>query len=158
MKALNIYITDEEKRKLGQIQRKYKVSLSTITDKATYWLYYVLVHNGYEGQLNKLLNEYIEKTAARKKTSVKPRCYKDNEYLHTGIKNKSIFSTNALIIYTNKTISNYVDEKGCNKFWAKIDKDLTTAKDTYYNYNTIVRNTARAVKTNKEYYRRLLNE
>ena len=53
-------------------------------------------------------------------------------------------------------IKDYIDD--VNHYYANIDKKLSQAYDIYWDYNTIVRSQARAIRQNKKYYKRILED
>lgn len=129
------------------LQKKYKVSLSTLADKSIFVLLKYVDHT-------KLLTEKI-KVDGGKKTSIKTRIFKEalNNLNH---KQRAILSENCLRIYINKLIQNYTDKP--EKVYSEIDNELKQANDMYFEYNARIRSTTRALQTNKEYFKKLLEQ
>ena len=155
MKTINIYITREQKQRLDRIRSKYKVSLSTLTGTVAYWLVYVLLHDDRKETIKELQEKYIQSTTTYK-TSVKPR--EVLEVLGNEITDKSKFTSNALVIYLEHKIQDYVSKKYVDTYYAKIDKKLNETFDVYWDYNCSIRNQRRMIRQNKEYWKKALNE
>ena len=168
-KTINIYLNSQERKLVDDLKVKYRLSLTTIVDVITkhtfkYFLQYAYEYNNKnEEDLKRLYKEYIYNKG--KKTSIKePQIFKKenggdylvgNEYAKG--QSKSKFTTNCLIIYLNKDIKNYVKEEEMQKaYWNNINKELTTRKDDWWNYNDHIRYQRRMLRENKEYFKKAL--
>lgn len=155
MKTINIYLTKEQKKKADKVRIKYKVSLSTIAGIVAYELANRLIKCDRRDYLEKLQEDYLQKNGTYK-TSIKPR-----EILNgalNGIQKKNLYTTNALIIYLDGKVREYLDNENCNKYYAQIDKKLNEAYDIYWDYNSNIRQQRRMIKQNKEYWKKVLEE
>lgn len=154
MKPINIYLTKQEKDKADKLTKKNLISLSTLADIVSYWLFYVIYHYGKKEDLEKLNTEYISSNG-NYKTSIKPKL--NDEYLGQVLQNKSKWCTNALKIYLNKEIAKYVnDPKAINSYYNKIDQKIQSKKEIAWNYNAVIRMQRRSLRENKEYFRKAL--
>lgn len=151
-----VYITKEQKKKADKIRNKYKVSLSTLAGIVSYELANRLVKEKKEDLLKQLQEKYIQEKG-NYKTSIKPReiCGKD-QYLNQLITNKNTYTSNALIIYLDGKIKNYIDDT--DHYYSAIDKKLNEAYDIYWDYNCNIRNQRRMLRQNKEYWKKALEE
>lgn len=147
MKKINIYITQKTYNKINEIKQKYKVSLSTIIDKG--------IESIKANNIVKLKMKYYYPN--EKKTSVKPRMtntlngFKDSEI--------SMIYSNFIELYINdswKDIGLTAEE--VKRIKNEINTKLQKAREQFWNYNEVIRNTARAMKENKEYYERIMHK
>lgn len=152
MKRVNIYINEQTKNSLSNISKKYKLSFSAIASICVKNLYYLIEMKQVSEDIK---NIYISKGGMCPKTSIKPKIYRDNEIINKGIEHKDLFTTNALFIYANKKIKNFVkDPEYIKIYYDKINNDLNKEKDQFYNYNIFIRSTMRSFKDNKDYFKR----
>ena len=174
MKKINIYLTENEKNEFHTIQNKYKISMSTIADKICFYFYKQTIHNPMDVELcNKLQNEYIQfdktgkiiegykKEERRSKTSIIPKCFNEKDgimYYNIKNPNKSIYITNVMYLYITKQLDKYITKKGLQIFYNDINTEFSKTREQFWNYNNAVRNQTRAVRQNKDYYRRIVNE
>lgn len=152
MKTINIYLTREEKLQADKVRSRYKVSLSTLTGVIAF-ITFDLFNKHNPESLAKMQNHYLSREG-NYKTSIKPR--ELNEVLHF-IENKSMFASNCLKMYLNKTIKEYLKPEQINLYWARIDKELNQKYDIYWDYNCSIRNQRRMLKQNKEYWKKALD-
>lgn len=155
MKTLNIYIKHTQKQKADRIREKYKISLSTLCGKCAFNLVNILTKSGNIETISNLQNNYLQSPKEVYKTSVKPR--ELNEVL-AKMENKNTFTTNALVIYLDRLITNYVSKEYADKYYASMDKDLRDAYDIYWDYNVMIRNQRRMFRSNKKYWKKVLEE
>lgn len=155
MKTINIYIKHAQKQHADRIRDKYKISLSTLVGKCAFNLANVLLKSSNKNTLEYLQQNYLQSPKEVYKTSVKPK--ELNEVLG-GMENKNIFATNSLVIYLEKKINDYVSKEWANKFYADMDKDLKNAYDVYWDYNSLIRNQRRMFRSNKKYWKKVLEE
>lgn len=154
MKRINIYITRTEKDKADKVCKKNLVSLSTLTDVTTYWLFYFVHHYGTQEQMKMLSETYIAKEN-NYKTSIKPKL--KDEYLGQILEEPSKWCSNALKIYLNHEIDKYLtDEKQINRYYSKINEQLQKTKEIHWNYNAVIRQQRRSMRENKEYWKKVL--
>ena len=156
MKTINVYLNKQQKQKADKVRIKYKISLSTLAGIVSYELVHSLISESKENMIQKLQDQYLQEKG-NYKTSIKPReITGKDQYLNQLIQNKNKFTSNALIIYLDGKIKDYIDD--VNHYYANIDKKLSQAYDIYWDYNTIVRSQARAIRQNKKYYKRILED
>lgn len=144
-KAINIYLNGETLKKCKEYQNKYKVSLSTLANEIVnrYWI--------FKACQTLLTIEYICKTQDKKRTTIKPKndMFKINE-------NVSMIYSNALFIFMTK------QEKliGLGEMKEKVRNEIYNAlqekREIYWNYNDQIRNTRRMIKSNPEYWERVI--
>lgn len=160
MKTINIYLTKQNKTKADKLRIKYKVSLSTIASIVSFSLLkYINLYN--QNELEKLKTEYIvsKQASTTYKTSIKPRNFTKGSYLGDMLEtNRNCFVSNALLIYLEGLIKNYLNPQQSNKYYAEIDKNLQETFDTYWDYNANIRNQRRMMRQNKEYWKKVLED
>lgn len=157
MKQLTyIYLSETELAKLKKTASKYRVSLSTLADVIIFETYKALKH-GKKTTNEELEKNYFIKSPFIKKTSIKPKCFKEKEVMYGLIKNRSIYTSNALTIYANGRIEDYI-EKGKDDYYNNINNKLNAIKEQYWDYNNFIRCQRRNLKDNKEYYKRAIEQ
>lgn len=137
----------------------YLLSLSTIAD-ILYNSNPYLVSAG-------LKDNYIFKKENLKATTIKPRI---TQLEKMNLKNYSTIISNILYIYATKNFNeitkifiknNYEEKeikKKIDKWLSKVDKELKTRKDKFWNYNAQARNMTRFIKYNKDYAKKLIGD
>lgn len=156
MKTINIYLNKQEKLTANKVSSRYRVSMSTIADKCSYWLFYLITKYGSDELMDQLTNEYID-SKGNYKTCIKPK--NKDEYIGQAIKNPSRFYSNALKIYLNHKIKDYISNNDAvNLYYNKIDQELQKAEDPYWNYNQQIRNFRRIIRQNPDYIKKALAE
>lgn len=158
-KRINIYISPLAKKQLDKIKAKYHVSYSTIIQTLN-----TDVINWYKTEQNSIFNEmtqkYFYKDENRQKTSVRPNCTPILENYLT-IEHISKLYTNTAELLINKELQTRLENemlKPFNKIKQKLGNELAKKRETYYNYNAVVRNNARSIRENKEYWKRILEK
>lgn len=151
-KRANIYISDLAKKTLDDLKSKYHVSYSTIID--------TLINQTWKNK--KIYNDLKEKYLVKQhtKTSVRPQISIELRTLFTESEISKIY-TNIVEIYANKKLlEKYLKEwiLDINKFKTDLGNKLAKKREIYYNYNATVRNQARAIRENKEYWRKILEQ
>ena len=169
--TINIYLNKQERKMMDDIKYKYQLSLTTIADIITFWTYHTFLvidqpilakeHKQEELLEYKLANEYFYEH--KYKTSIKkPKRIKSG--LFKGAKNQnkaySKFVDNSLKIYLYKDINKYSNDKNMiqKEYWNKINAELQNTRDEYWNMNNTIRNIRRALKENKDYWQKALDE
>lgn len=155
MKTINIYIKHSQKQIADRIREKYKISLSTLVGKCAYNLANALIKSGNETILENLQMNYLQDPKEVYKTSVKPREF--NEVFGNMV-NKNIFGSNALVIYLERKIKDYVPKDFVDKYYADMDKDLKASYEMYWDYNCAIRNQRRMFRQNKNYWKKVAEE
>ena len=158
-KTINIYLTKDQREQLKKIMMKNHVSTTTICDKIT-WITYKYTRPEFlqaNKDQKKLMEGYMQKTTGIK-TSIKvPQCMKKDYPMANILKGKeSMFITNATYLYITKEIKNWLTDDALNMYYNEINEQLTKAKEQFYNYNNFVRSTRRAIRENKEYYKKAI--
>lgn len=154
-----IYMNNEVKNFYKKISNIYLLSLSTIADILYNSNPYLVAAGTKE--------DYIFKKDNIKATTIKPRITQLEKF---NLKNYSKVISNILYIYATKNynelakvfIKNNYEEKEIkkkiDKWLSKIDKELKTRKDKYWNYNAQARNMTRFIKYNKDYAKKLIGD
>lgn len=157
VKRVQIYYKDDTKKFLIAWQNKYKVSFSNILDKIIGFLLNEPEFLQRELFI-KLKTEYLfDRPDMSHRTTLKPKQENWNSVLKDLEKTK--LYTNLLYIYTFKKLKDYIqDDKRINQINQKIINELQKSREIFWNYNIQVRTNVRAIKYNKEYFKRLLNQ
>lgn len=155
MKTINIYLTKEQKKKADRVRIKYKVSLSTLASIVSFELMNQLLKTNRKDLIEQLQQDYLQKDGTYK-TSIKPRVIREGAL--NGIEKKNTYTTNALIIYLDSKIKDYLDNEHVNKYYANIDKKLNETYDIHWDYNAHIRDMRRMFRQNKEYWKKALEE
>ena len=161
-KTINIYLDSQYRKQVESLKVKYRLSLTTIVDVITKITFkYFLWSKEDINNATRLYDEYLYPKG--KKTSIKePKLYKENPYINGTSwhkeNRKSRFTTNCLMIYLKKEIKNYIKQEDVEKYYNDINKELTTRKDEFWNYNEHIRMQRRMLRENKEYFRKALDE
>lgn len=152
-KKINIYISNETKQYLREIQEKYCLSFSAITN---------LIFNEYIKQTKKTNNlcDLLFDKEATNKTSIKPKNidFIENFANHLNLSKGNATKLLSNLIYltaTNKVktfVRKYEDYK------TSLYNEFQKSKDKYYKYNFYCRNQPRFIKQNREYVKKLLGE
>lgn len=158
MKLTYIYITDQEKKTLKKICIKNKISLSALTTILINTTYYCLEHYGIDKEQNKIIEEnyLISRGLMAQATTIKPKCFKENELMNNLIKNKNKYATNVLLIYLNKRQLDYMTEEGKNHYFNMLNQKIQETFEKFWDYNNFVRSSRRNLRQNKEYFKRAI--
>lgn len=139
-KKINIYIDNKTKKRLDDIKYKYHLSYSTIINIITEKYYMVIPA---------ILEEKYIYDKQGNKTSIKPR---KQEY-----KKPSLVMTNALMIFINKDLEKFLQDKRLrekvNNF---IYDDLQNTYEDNWDGNRFNRIMPKLLKNNRDYYKRIL--
>lgn len=137
-KPVYIYVTQDQKSKLIKLKDQKKLSISTIVDI--------------------IIKHYQYRAAAYGKKYQSKGTYK----LHLKIKNPSNYPDIPMDILATNCIYEYYEqptqEIDYMKINSQVQSEMDKTSDAFYNYNMTIRNQTRAVRQNKEYYKRILNQ
>ena len=153
-KTINIYLSKEDKRKIDALKVKYQLSLTTIIDILADVTNDTLKLENNEDLIYRIQN--ISMYQAENKTSVKePKCFGRLE-----IENKNKYANNILHIYLNNEIGKLITHSdlitGKYGYWNRINKEMQTRKDNWWQYNETLRLQRRILRENKEYFKKAL--
>lgn len=137
MKPTYIYISQEQKDNLFRLAKQKKLSVSTLVN---------IIVKHYQFRASAYGNKYIKKGTCKIHLKLKD---KPNYDLIT-----DILATNCIYEWQEKPTKE-IDYK---KIDSQIQSEMDKTKDIFYNYNMTIRNNARAIRENKEYYKRILNQ
>lgn len=148
-RKINIYISPRCKKFLDATKSKYHVSYSTIIE--------TLVMTAKANVIMTIKDTYIVKEHT--KTSVRPRTTNTLSGL-TDSEISKIYTNLCEIFSDEKLLKEYCEtwEIDKAKFRCKIGNELAKKRETYWDYNSMVRNQARAIRQNKEYWRKILEQ
>lgn len=157
---IDIYLTKTEKENLQKIMQKHHVSMSTIADILITTTYIYLQQNGIQKNINKLLEqEYLYKSEWDKHGTIRPKCFKEEGWRNL-ITKRNMYTTNVIKIYIKKEISKYTNNENNKErtilYYQAINKELMQRKEQFWNYNTFIRSTRRAIRENKDYYKKAI--
>jgi hypothetical protein len=152
-------MNNDTKNYYKKLSNIYLLSLSTIAD--------ILYNSNPYLIAAGLKEEYIIKKDNIKATTIKPRITQLEKF---NLKDYSKVISNILYIYATKDFkeiskifikNNYNQseiKKKIDKWLSKVDKELKTRKDKYWNYNAQARNMTRFIKYNKDYAKKLIGD
>lgn len=147
MKAINIYITPEQKIELDRICYKYKVSKSTIAEKVLFILTKHINWSAGEKRKEiqtKLGTTYIYENSGTK-TSIKPKP-STTHVLNAFYTNISKAYTNAVQIYLRKDIDKWIGKELTQKFYNDLNTELQKTNEPNWDFNRFRRQMAKYEK------------
>lgn len=143
MKAINIYITPEQKVELDRICYKYQVSKSTIAENLLYLMTkYLLRQDNGKNQIKVLGTMYVYEQSG-KKTSIKPRLDPVNNGIY---ENLSKAYTNVIQIYLHKNVDKYIDKENVQKLYNDLNTKLQKTNEPNWDFNRFRRQMAKYEK------------
>ena len=154
-KWINIYTNKEERKLIDSLKVKYQLSLTTIVDilcEITWDCFYL---NADKELFEKIKNTHLYERS--NKTSIKqPRIL--NKY---DLEHPNRFVNNCVHLYLSKDIKKYINKdilEGKYGYWNRIDKELTTRQDNWWQFNNHIRMQRRMLRENKDYFKKALEE
>lgn len=145
MKAINIYITREQKLELDRICYKYQVSKSTIAEKLLFILTKYINRSEFRKEKQEELGNQFMYTQSGQKTSIKPKP-ETTRTLENFYTNMSKAYTNALQIYLRKHVERWVGKENIQDFYNDLNKELQKTNEPNWDFNRFRRQMAKYEK------------
>lgn len=144
--TINIYLSNEQRKKVDSLKVKYRLSLTTIVDILCELMQDALFLNADKELEERFKNKHLY--ALCKKTSIKvPRFIKKMENVKP-----CRYVNNILQAYLRGEMRLFIKSdilEGKNGFYARLEKELTTREDNWWEYNRYIRMQKRFERTNK---------
>lgn len=142
MKILNIFLHENDFKKLNDLKEKFKISNSCIIRTTyNYTLKYI--------EKEKLETELLIQFKQAKRTSIKTNL-KNHLLLNADSKKIQTALSNALYLYNRPKEFEEISGKNYKQFKEKLHQAFTKEKDEFYNYTNYIKNQERAKRELKK--------
>ena len=150
MNTINIYLDKQQRKELDKLKVKHHLSLTTIVDIVSEITYDCLFLNADDKTNNDFKTRHLYEHTKKKTSITMPKWVERNK---DHLEKPNRFVNNSIQAYLKKEIHLYIKKadilNGKHGYWNRINQELTTRTDDWWEYHKFVIMQHRKERNNK---------